>query len=303
MIARALVLLSGIILLLNTTFAAHIATETREDSVLTKRTDTYANSSGDLRIEERGYGSTVSSAAEGGGSTPNIEYVLGDVQDTMLFQINGEAIVSLEGDTCRKMTADSAPPPGLGGPGMSLGGNQRQMADAMAQANSAIADAMAQARQQGMSDDQARALEQLTKGLGNSGMVKPRDSLDIESLNKRMQIGSYTADGYRVIDQDRVEKHRVWLVDTDKIDGGEDVRNAMEGMMKTYEAYLDSMGGGALMDTGLAAMFQKDEFSGKYPVRIEDMHSGEITDVVAADHDGPAVDYYPDCVEKDMFGM
>jgi len=57
MIARALVVVFGTILLMNAAFSAHIITVTRQNLVLTKRTDTYANSSGDLPVEERAYGS------------------------------------------------------------------------------------------------------------------------------------------------------------------------------------------------------------------------------------------------------
>lgn len=56
-----------------------------------------------------------------------------------------------------------------------------------------------------------------------------------------------------------------------------DVRRGMQGMMDTCAAYLDKMGGSALMDTGLVAMLNKLELKDQYPVRIEDLHSGEIT--------------------------
>lgn len=56
------------------------------------------------------------------------------------------------------------------------------------------------------------------------------------------------------------------------------------------------------MDTGLTAMFQKAELVDRYPVRMEDMDSGEMSDVVEAASGGADVEIYPECEERDMFG-
>ncbi len=287
-------------------FAAHIVTETRSGSTLIQRTDTYANSAGDLRMEDRAYGSSssVSSAASAGTSNPNVEYHLSEnVDDVTLFQSNGQAVVMLEGNVCRRLTADSAPPPGLGVPGMDMGKHQEQMDQAMKQAGSAMAEAMRQAKKEGMTAEQQRALESFTKPFLDAPKPRPRNTLEIVPLNSRARVGNFTADGFLVKDLDGNEKSRIWVVDTSRIAGGRDVKRAMQGMFQVYEAYLDQMGGTALMDTGLATMFRKGVLRDKYPVRIEDLESGEITDVIQASSGGPVVDYYPACEERDMFGF
>lgn len=284
--------------------AAHIVTETRNNAVKVGRTDTYANAAGDLRIDERSYGSSSSvSASAAVGSAPKVNYHLGDIEDTTLFQTRGEAIVTLEGDICRRMTADSAPPPGLGAPGMNLGDANKQMADAMKQASSRIEEAMKQARKEGMTAEQERQLEQITKPFMEPQDIKPRDTLQVEPLGQRTRVGKYNADGFRVTDIDGNEKHRVWAVSTGEVAGGKHVRGAIMGMLNTYEKYLEKMGGGALMDTGLSNMFTKGELADMYPVRIEDLETGEVTDVIEAHSSGPDVEYYPECTEKDLFGM
>ena len=297
----AIVLIS--VVFCHSSMAGHIVTDTRVVDTLIQRTDTYANSAGDLRVDERGYGSSSTTSADAAiGSSPSVNFHLGEINDTMLFQSNGDAIVILEGDTCRRMTADSAPPPGLGIPGMNLGEGNKQMNDALAQASSKIEEAMRQARREGMTAEQQRQLEQFTKPFTQAQAIKPRDTLEIYSLGQRTRVGSYSAEGFGVRDLDGNEKHRVWVVPTEDIAGGSEVRNAMQGMLDTYAEYLEQMGGGALMDTGLAAMFEKAELAGKYPVRIEDLDSGEITDVVEAHSSDGGVEYYPDCVAKDIFG-
>lgn len=289
------------------TLAAHIVTDTRSGSDLVKRTHMYANSAGDLRIDEHGFevSASVSSDAAVGESPAKVEYKPGDIDDTTIFQAREQAILMLEGDTCRRMTADSPPPPGLG---MGMGGADlsdvnKQMADAMKQASSAIELAMEQARKEGMTEDQERAMKQFTQPFTEAGEIKPRDALQIEKMNQRTRVGRYSAEGYRVTDTDGVEKHRVWVVDAGKVSGGAHVKNAMEGMVNVYEQYLDALGGRALMETSLTTFLFKDELAGTYPVRVEDIETGEVTDVVEASNGSAGVEYYPDCVVKDIFGQ
>ncbi len=300
MINRAALLLLGVVIC-DASMAAHIVTDTRVGSTLARRTDTYANAAGDLRVDERGYGSSSSMSAAASGSEPTVNFHLGGIEDTMLFQAKGQAIVILEGETCRRMTADSAPPPGLGVPGMNLGDANKQMADAMKQAGSAIEQAMAQARRDGMTAEQQRQLEQFTKPFTEPTVIRPSDTLEVYALNQSTRVGSYNAAGFGVRDLDGNEKHRIWVVPSDDIAGGTHVRAAMQGMLDTYSEYLEKMGGGALMDTGLAAMFEKDELANTYAVRIEDLDAGEITDVVEAHNSDGGVEYYPNCVVKEMF--
>ncbi len=292
------------LLICSTTFAAHIVTETRSNGILTHRTDTYANAAGDLRMDERSYGysSTISSSAAVGSPTETQTHLSENIDDTTLYQSNKQAIVSLEGNIRRTLTADSEPPIGLGVPGMDLGESRKQMAGAMGKAGKAFADAMKQAENEGMTAEQRRALESFTKPFMDVPDVKPRDTLEVSALNSRTTVGKYSAEGYLVSDLDGNEKHRIWVVPTNSVAGGAHVRNAMQGMMDTYAEYLGQMGGEALMDTGLVSMFSKAELADKYPVRIEDLDTGEVTDIVEAHNSGPAVDYYPDCVQKDMFG-
>lgn len=307
MVYRISVLLLGTFMC-SASMAALIVTETSNNSTKVGRTYTYANAAGDLRIDELSYGSSSSSVTDAAisatNNAPKVNYHLGDIEDTTLFQTEGEAIVMLEGDICRRMTADSAPPPGLGVPGMNLGDHNKQMADAMKQASSRIEAAMEQARKEGsMTTEQERAMKQWTDPFMTAQDIKPRDTLEVESLGERTRVGKYNAEGFLVKDLDGNEKHRVWVVPTGEVAGGAHVRGAMMGMFNTYEKYLDKMGGGALMDTGMATMFRKGELADTYPVRIEDLESGDVTNVVEAHSNGPDVEYYPDCEVKTMFGM
>lgn len=298
----SLVLLSTF--MCSTSMAALNVFDTRNNSVLVDRTYTYANAAGDLRIDVRPYGSSSSAVSAASNSLPTVKYHLLDIEESILSQSEGQAIVILEGDNCRRMTADSAAPAVLGGPGMNLGGTNKELADGMKQAGSAIEQAIEQAGKEGMTAEQQLKLKELTKAFTEPQAIKPRDTLQLEPLGEHTRVGQYYAEGFRVTDLDGNEKHRVWVVPTPEVAGGDHVRRAMLGMLNTYKKYLDNIGGGALMDTGLDTMFSKGALAGKTAVRIKDVESGDVSDIVEAHHNGDAdVDYYPKCNETAMFGM
>ncbi len=298
-----IVLLSAVIT--NASWAAHIVTETREGSTRIARTDTYANAAGDLRVDERSFGSssTTSDSASAGSSDTVVEYHLGKIEDTMLYQSKGNAIVVLEGKTCRRMTADSKPPVPFNVPGgMSLPEANDKMKEAMKKAGSAMEEAMAQARKDGMTAEQQRQIEQFTKPFMQPQEIIPDDTLEIYALGEKVQVGNFSATGFGVRDQNGVEKHRVWVAAVSDVPGAKHVRKAMRAMYDTTTEFMEKLGGGALMDTGLTAMFEKPEFANMYPVRIEDLESGETTDVIEASSGG-STEFYPECEVRDMFGM
>ncbi|MEM7083807.1 MAG: hypothetical protein AAF465_13845 [Pseudomonadota bacterium] len=286
--------------------AAQITAEVRIGDTKISRIDTYANSSGDLRIEERNFStsSTMSAAGSASSNDAQVEYHLGKIQEVTLFQSRGEAIVDLDGTVCRKLTADSQAPMGLDAAmgGMKMGDMQKQMADAMAKANAQIAEAMQEARKQGMSAEQEKALNQLINPMMNITDAKPRGTMTARSLGETKTIGKYKAKGYSVVDESGAEKHRIWTVSTRKIDGGKDIRRAMEAMASTYEDYLAKLGGGALMETELTGVLFSEQFKNQYPIKIEDLTTGEITEVIDARSGGDSVDFYPECEVRSMMG-
>lgn len=288
----------------SSSYAAHIVTDTRDGDTLIKRSHTYANSDGDLRVDEQGFSSSATTSDSASTkSKPKVTFTPGPIEDTMIYQSRGKAVVVLEGEVCRKLTADSAPPPGLGAMGGNMGDARKQMAEAMQQANAAMEQAMAEARKQGMTPEQEKMMRQFTKPAMNIPDTKPRNALSISPLNDTVKVGQYSGEGYLVSDSDGNEKYKIWMTPASKIKGAKHVRKGLEGMMAVYEKYMDKMGGTALMDTSLSAMFKKDEFKNMYPIRTEDLNSGEITEVVEVRTDDGDVDFYPECEERDMMGF
>ena len=308
------------LLLCGSSFAAQIVTETRNGDTLVAVTKTYANAAGDLRIDEYSVGlKTMTSAedgassAKGGTSPPETEQFVTGIDDTTIFQVNGEAIVSVEVSgkekVCRHLTADSESPLVAGAAGTNLGDLSKQYADVMKQVGPGIEKAMADAKREGMDAETERALDQFTKGFLDPEAIKPREALEAKPLGQRVRVGSYNADGYSIVDQDDIERHRIFVVSTDLVNGGADVQRAMMNMFNVYEKYLDKMGGAALMETGLPTLFRDGPLAGKIAVLIEDIQADKITEVtvVTETHSGvPPVDFfYPkDCTEKKgMFEM
>lgn len=287
----------------SSSFAAHIITDTRDGDTLVMRTHTYANSDGDLRVDEQGFSSSSTMSSEASvNSKPKVTYTPGRIEDTIIYQSRNKAVIFLEGNICRKLTADSAPPPGVAAMGGDIGEAQKQMADALKQASSAIEQAMEEARKQGMTPEQEKMMRKFTNPAMNLEELKPRGALSISPLNDTVKVGRYTGEGYLVADSEGNEKFKIWVTPVSKLKGAKDVRKGFEGMMETYEEYLDKMGGSALMDTGLTAMLKKDELKNMYPVRTEDLDSGEITEVVDVKSGSADVEYYPECEERDLMG-
>ena len=126
-------------------------------------------------------------------------------------------------------------------------------------------------------------------------------------MGQRVRVGSYNADGYSIVDQDDIERHRIYVVDTNLVDGGVDVQRAMMNMFKMYKQWLDKMGGAALMDTSMSTLFGDGPLADKTAVRIEDIQAGKITEVsfvTEAHAGGKPVDFYPkDCTYTGFFEM
>ena len=280
-------------------FAAHIVTETTQDNVPIKRTHHHANAAGDLRIDEQSIGARTSMSAEGGTGQATTEYLPGRIQDTTLYQSKDKAIVSLEGTICRKMTADSAPPPGMP-TGADMNQMNNQWADAMKQANQAMEQAMNEARKQGMTKEQERELEKWTKPFMDAPTAKKRE-VTVEDLNDTMTVAGYTGNGYLITDE-RGEQIKVYVTKANKIPGGKHVRKGIENMFGVYSGYMDKIGGGGLIDGSSFAVFMKGEFAGTYPIYLEELSTGEITRIIEANAKGKTVEYYPKCEVRSMMG-
>ena len=299
-IIRHLVLTLGAALSCASAHGAHIVTQTTLDGVPVEKTDTYANAAGDLRMEARRYGSSATMSAAGGEAT--VTYFERDVDEITLFQSRTATIVSLEGENCMKLSADSEAPMGLGnGLGDALGGGAK-MAEMMQQANNAIAEAMQEAERQGMTAEQKRAIESFTKPFLEAPAAAPDDTLSARALNETTDVGGYRATGYLVTDRTGTHTHRIWVAPVKRIPGGSDVRRAMLGMIDAYSSYLGKFGGEKLMDTELTGLLAKAPFEQSYPVRIEDLSTRHVTDLIEASAGGGDVDYYPACKAMGLFG-
>ena len=293
---RNLFLTLGAALLCTPAMGAHIVTQTTLDGVPVRKTDTYANPAGDLRMEERSYGSSGSMSAAGGEAT--VTYFERDVDDVTLFQSRTATIVSLDGPNCMKLSADSEAPMGLGD---ALGGGAK-MAEMMQQANDAMAKAMKEAEAQGMTAEQKKAIESFTKPFLEAPAAAPDDTLSARALNETAEVGGYSAAGYLVTDRTGTDTHRIWVAPVKRIPGGREVRRAMLGMIEAYSAYLEKFGGEKLMDTELTGLLTKAPFEQSYPVRIEELATGHVTDLIEASAGGGDVDYYPACKSMGFFG-
>ncbi len=129
----------------NSVVAAHRATEPRSAWAIVLRTDTYANVAGDLRVDERGFDSSVSTLTEGTTSTTTVKHDLDEFEKPMWFQSKRLAIVVLNGETCRRMIAASAILTGLYLSGMNSNCANIEITGAMIKANSSIAESVATA--------------------------------------------------------------------------------------------------------------------------------------------------------------
>lgn len=281
-----------------TAFAAEIVTQTRQGGAVVAQTHTFANAAGDLRIDERGPRARAASASAAGGAGSSANpppFEAGELLETTIFQQREQAIVSLEGSICRKLSVADRP---AAAPRAEPRRKRGRFAEAMGKAGAAIEEAMEQARRDGeMTEEQARAMREF---MGGRGLSEPL-SYEVRATGETVDVNGYRGEGYEVVDSRGTVAQRLWMTPTKRLKGARDVRDAMEGMMAAYREFLDQMGGGAVMDTSMIAVFESDELAGKYPVRIEDFESGEVTDVV--DVRSADADYYPDCEERSMFGM
>ncbi|MEM7082469.1 MAG: hypothetical protein AAF465_07015 [Pseudomonadota bacterium] len=278
-------ILTGLSLSLTvTTLAAHIITDTREGDSLVTRTHMYANSDGDLRVDEHEYA----------GGKP------GPVRDSMVYQSRGETVVVLEGRTCRKLSANSAPPPELAAMGGNLGAANEQMAAAMKQAQSAMEQAMAQARAEGMTPEQEAMMRQFTGPAMNMDAMNVDRSVSLTALDDSIKIAGVKGKGYAVKDSRGQLTMRVWVAPVGEIKGAADVRKGYEGMMSTFKQFMKNMGGGSFMNDGMMELFDNPELRNTFPIRTEDLASGSVTDFVEVG--GGKTEFYPDCEERSLMG-
>lgn len=92
---------------------------------------------------------------------------------------------------------------------------------------------------------------------------------------------------FGIRDHDGSEKHWFQVAPAINISGAKAIRNAMQGMIDTCSGSFDKMRGGALMATGLTAMFD----------------NGEVSDTVEVRAGNRVVECYSECVVKDRFAQ
>ena len=283
--------------------AAEIRTETTQDGHKIRWSVTRISPDDIMRVEEGGFGSSVSMSAEGSaGGTATMNYIKGDANDVTIYNPHSKEIMSVEGKVCRVLSADSAPPPGMdfmGGAEMQE--HQRQMAEAMKGANAQIAQAMAQAKQGGASQAELDALNRATAMLGlTEGPEQTDDALEIISLDRKETVGEYTTDVYLARTVAGVDKYRLYMVDIDEVDGGGKVKRGMVGMVGLYGEYMEGINAGALMDESLTTVLTSEQFEDWYPAAFEDLERNTRTAIVHASAAESTANFDPDCEKKDM---
>ena len=281
--------------------AAEIVTETTENGVKTRWSVTSISPDNIMRIDEGGWGSssTMSAEASAGGS-PGVTYIQGRADDTTIYNPDSGEIMSVEGNICRVLSKDSAPPPGMdfmGGADMQA--HQRQMAEAMQGANSQIAEAMKQAQQSGASQAQVDAMNAMLGGLGQSP-IETDDALRVVSLDRMEIVGDYKTEVFLARTAAGVDKYRLYMVDVDKVPGGRSVKDGMTGMVNTYAEYMEGINAGALMDEGLTTVLTSPQFADSYPAAFEDLQMGTRTAITKASAGASDANFKPVCDKRDM---
>lgn len=252
---------------------------------------------GQLLVVDSGVGGAASGAAAG---APGAAGMIGKMapkasRNETFYNPQVPELISLEGDgSCRVLDSDTQPPPGMAG---AAGQNH---ADTMATARQQMEQAMAQARQQGMTPEQERMMQQMFGGpdsmMGGPGaQAKPEGSW--RATGRTQSFGQFgTAEAYEELDGSGQVTHVYWLAPVSQIPGGQEVRSAMEGMLDFFQRFVDSMGMGQLIDTPALKAIRERE--GVYPVAVDDVQAGTRDQVIAAQTDDGDVNYQPDCARR-----
>jgi len=282
-------------LCIGTAVAAQIETTTTENGVKTRWSITRIGENDVMRIDEGGWGSSVSmsGAASAGSDAASVRYEKGTVQDTIIYLPNPGEVMMVEGKVCRVLSKDSAAPPGMDFM------NSPEMKEHQSQMAAAMANARAQMEQSGLSQAQIDAMGDL---VGGFDMAEPPqdDALHFELLDKNVSVGEFTADVYAAKIASGVEKFRFYMADIDDVPGGRAVKNGMVGMMNIYAEYMSNIGAGQLMDEAVVTIMNGPKFEDQYPVAIDDLEGNSHTVISSASSARSDVDFTPDCQKKDM---
>jgi hypothetical protein len=219
----------------------------------------------------------------------------------MIYNPDTAEIMSVEGNICRVLSRDSAPPPGMdfmGGADMQA--QQRQMAEAMKGANAQIAEAMRQAKESGASQAEIDAMNAMLGNIGRSSAFATDNSLHVVSLDRSETVGDYRTDVYVARTAADVDKYRLYMVDIDKVPGGRSVKDGIVGMVNTFADYMEGINAGALMNEGLTTVLTSAQFADSYPVAFEDLRLGTRTVIVNASAAASSADFAPACEKRDM---
>ncbi|MEL7186706.1 MAG: hypothetical protein AAFN50_09795 [Pseudomonadota bacterium] len=296
LIVLALLLAGGNVL------AGQIISETTENGAKTRWSVVNINADGVMRIDEGGYGASVSTADAGSMQASSVTYTKGNVRDTIIYNPQPGEIMSVEGNICRVLSADSAPPPGMGfmnSPEMAQ--HQQQMAAAMSNKDRQIQMAIQQLEQSGASQADIDRMKQMLGAFDIPGMQQPETpSYSFELLDGSASAGDFNGRRYSISDQHGAERFRVVMVPVNEVPGGRKARDGMDGMMGVFEQYMQGSGLPIGLGDGLMDIMQNDEFAGDYPALIEDLQENSITAIVSASDDAANVDFAPQCERRGM---
>lgn len=276
-------------------FAAQISSETTENGAKTRWSVINISSAGVVRIDEGGWSASVSAPAAGSLQSSSVQFTRTEIRDTIIYNPQSAEVMSVEGDICRVLSADSAPPPGLGFM------NSPEMAEHQTKMQGAMAEAMQQMEDSGMSQREIDAMKELMGGMAMPGMQPPsKPSYSFELLDSSASVGSYRGRLYSISDQHGTERYRVVMVPVDDVPGGRKARDGMDGMMNVFRQYMQGSGLPGGYGDALMEVMQDAEFSADYPARIEDLQQNSTTEIVAASSDAADVVYEPQCERRGM---
>lgn len=276
-------------------FAAKITSETTENGAKTRWSVINISEAGVVRIDEGGWAASVSAPAAGSMQSSSVQFSKGDIRDTIIYNPQSEELMSVEGDICRVLSADSAPPPGMefmSSPEMSE--HQQKMEGAMA-------DAMRQMENSGMSQKDIDKMKDFMGGMNLPGMQQQtKPSYSFELVDSNASAGEYTGRLYSITDQTGMERYRVVMVPVDDIPGGRKARQGMDGMLSLFQQYMQGAGLPGGYGDALIVIMQDSEFSGDYPASIYDARENSTTEIVDADKQAAAVEFDPQCERRGM---
>lgn len=293
------ILVAAILIVNIPAYAATLEVETSENGVKSSWSITYVNGAGVMRVDEGSWVASVSAPAAGSIQSSTVTYTRGRIQDTIIYNPDADEILSVEGEICRVLSADSAPPPGMGFM------NSPEMQAQRQQMGSAAADAIKQMEQSGASPQQIQAMKDMMGTLDIPGMEPPEPpSNDIQLVDGNVTVGDYTGRRYSISDSTGTELYRVVLASVDDLPGGQQARDGMEGMMALFEEYMQGAGlPTAGLVGGLTEFMTDQQFASDYPLQVEDLQRGTVSTVILASDDIAAVEFDPECERQDMTGF